>query len=148
MLFRAIEGLLSAVSERGPVLLVLEDLHWADVPTLKLLRRLLTSPRSWALMLVCTCRVEGLGKDHPLRELLADLHREPHVLRAGSDRARERRRGGDCCEGSGIRAPGPPMASLARTLEVSTNGNPFFITELVRSLTETGASSPKTAVCA
>ena len=46
MLFRAIEGLLAAACADGPVLLVLEDLHWAELPTLKLLRRLLTSPRS------------------------------------------------------------------------------------------------------
>ena len=81
VLFRAIEGLLAAACEAGPVLLVLEDLHWADLPTLKLLRRLLTSPRGWPLMVVSTCRVDGLGDDHPLRELLADMHREPQVRR-------------------------------------------------------------------
>ena len=138
VLFRAIEGLLSAVAEQAPVLLVLEDLHWAEETTLKLLRGLLTSPRSWAVMLLSTCRVDGLGDDHPLRELLADLHREPHVLRVdlaglGSADVVEMLRGiGDV----GL---GPADDSLARTLELSTNGNPFFITELVRSLTETGA---------
>lgn len=80
-LLRAIEGLLAEVCETGPVLLVLEDLHWADVPTLTLLRRILTSPREWPLIVLSTCRVDGLEDGHPLRELLADLHREPNVLR-------------------------------------------------------------------
>lgn len=138
VLFRAIEGLISAACEDGPVLLVLEDLHWAELPTLELLRRLLISPRTWPLMLLSTCRVDGLGEDHPLRELLADLHREPHVLRldlTGLERA-------DVAEllaGMGDAQRGTPDLLLAQTLEVSTNGNPFFITELVRSLAETGA---------
>jgi DNA-binding SARP family transcriptional activator len=138
VLFRAIEGLLAAACDGGPVLLVLEDLHWAELPTVTLLRRLLTSPRSWPLMLLATCRFDGLGADHPLRELLADVHREPDVLRldlAGLDP-------GDVAEllgGIGDASSGTVDQSLADTLQGSTNGNPFFITELVRGLAETGA---------
>jgi DNA-binding SARP family transcriptional activator len=138
VLFRAIEGLLSAACEGAPVLLVLEDLHWADLPTLQLLRRLLTAPRSWALMVVSTCRLEGLGKSHPLRELLADLHREPHVLRlslTGLDGADVRA----LLRGIGDVPLGTADQHLAQTLEASTDGNPFFITELVHGLAETGA---------
>ena len=90
-------------------------------------------------MLVCTCRVKALAEDHPLRELLADLHREPDVLRldlSGLDSA-------DVSgAGAGVGDPrqlGTPGTDLARALESSTNGNPFFVTELVRSLAETGA---------
>jgi DNA-binding SARP family transcriptional activator len=137
VLFRAIEGLLAAVCEAGPVLVVLEDLHWADVPTLNLLKRLLTSPRAWPLMILSTCRVDGLGDNHPLRELLGDLHREPQVLRldlAGLGSA-------DVVElvrGIADTPQGGADDQLAHTLEAGTNGNPFFITELVRSLLETG----------
>ena len=60
VLFRAIEGLLAEASATGPVLLVLEDLHWAELPTLELLRRLLSSPRRSPLMLLCTCRLKEL----------------------------------------------------------------------------------------
>ena len=117
---------------------VLEDLHWADLPTLTLLRRILTSPREWPLMVVSTSRVDGLEDGHPLRELLADLHREPNVLRVnlaglGSDDVVELLRG----------IPDAPQGGvddqLAATLEAGTNGNPFFIIELVRSLSESGA---------
>ena len=138
VLFRAIEGLLAAACETAPVLLVLEDLHWAEVPTLNLLRRLLTVPRSWPLMVLCTCRVEGLSENHPLRELLARLHREPHVRRlelTGLDRADVV----DLVRGIEEAPAGTTDRHLAQTLEVNTNGNPFFITELVRGLAETGA---------
>jgi DNA-binding SARP family transcriptional activator len=138
VLFRAIEGMLAAACDGGPVLLVLEDLHWADLPTLELLRRLLTSPRAWALMLLGTCRADGLEESHPLRELLADVHREPDVLRldltglANADVA-------DLLGGIGGMPPAAADAHLTQTLWDTTNGNPFFITELVRGLAETGA---------
>ena len=138
VLFRAIEGLLSATSESAPVLLVLEDLHWADLPTLNLLRQLLTSPRSWALMLVSTCRLDGLAEHHPLRGLLADLRREPHVLRLDLTGLE----GGDIVEllrGVGDAPLGTADHHLVSKLEVGTNGNPFFIIELTRNLDEAGA---------
>jgi DNA-binding SARP family transcriptional activator len=138
VLFRAIEGLLAAASEPGPVLLVVEDLHWADLPTLNLLKRLLTAPRDWALMVVSTTRVDGLAEDHPLRALLAALHREPHVLRldlTGLDSADIE----TLVEGITEVTPETVDHGLAAALVASTNGNPFFITELVRSLAETDA---------
>src|SRR5262249_33100817 len=132
VLLRAIEGLLAEVCEAGPVLLVLEDLHWADVPTLTLLRRILTSPREWQLLVVSTSRVDGVDEVHPLRELLAALHREPNVLRVnlaglgGEDVA-------DLLRGVPSTPDGGVERSLAATLEAGTDGNPFFIIELVQS---------------
>jgi tetratricopeptide (TPR) repeat protein len=133
VLFRAIEGLLGEVAQEGPVLVVLEDLHWADLPTLKLLRRLLTSPRSLALMLVCTCRVNGAGEQDELKGLLADAHREPGIQRlelGGLDDV-------DVAElvgGMDETPAGDPDDRLAAELRATTDGNPFFVTELVRSL--------------
>ena len=137
VLFRAIEGLLGAACADGSVVLVLEDLHWAELPTLKLLRRLLTSPRSQRLVVLATCRVVDLPDEHPLRDLLVDLHREPHVLRinlAGLETA-------DVAELLRGIADQPLQTAdgrLARALEAGTNGNPFFITELVRDMVESG----------
>ena len=138
VLFRAIEKLLAAACARGPVLLVLEDLHWADMPTVTLLRRLLTSPLSPPLMLLCTCRVLELADDHPLRDLLADLHREPDVVRLELT--------GLQTEDIALMLPGlyeDPVQTadeqLARTLQSHTNGNPFFISEMVRGLADVGA---------
>ena len=138
VLFGAIEGMLAAAGAAGPVLLVLEDLHWADLPTLKLLRRLLGSPRRSSLVVLCTCRINELGDDHPLRQLLADIHREPDVLRLELDGLGA----GDVAEllrGLGDARFESASEELVGTLESSTNGNPFFITELVRNLVETDA---------
>ena len=138
VLFRAIEGLLAEASAAGPILLVLEDLHWAELPTLELLRRLLSSPRRSRLMLLCTCRLKELPEDHPLRDLLADVHRERDTLRidleglAASDVS-------DLVKGVTDDQVGTTDDRLVSALETATNGNPFFITELVRNLVETGA---------
>ena len=140
VLFRAIEGLLAAAAAAAhqPLLLVIEDLHWAEAPTLTLLRLILSSPRRSAMVILCTCRVDGIGQDHPLRELLADLHREPNVLRLdltglGSEDVVELMRGISDTPG------GTADAGLADALTTTANGNPFFITELVRGLADTGA---------
>jgi DNA-binding SARP family transcriptional activator len=138
VLFRAIEGLLSAASVDGTVLLVVEDLHWADPPTLKLLRSLLTSPRTWPLVLVSTCRTRDLDPEHPVRELLADLHREPQALRLDLSGLE----GSEVGELLLSMADAPDRTvdeRLTATIESSTSGNPFFITELVRGLLESGA---------
>ncbi len=137
VLFRAIEGLLGAACADGSVVLVLEDLHWAELPTLKLLRRLLTSPRSQRLVVLATCRVVDLPDEHPLRDLLVDLHREPHVLRinlAGLETADV----AELLRGISDQPLETADDRLARALEAGTNGNPFFITELVRDMVESG----------
>ncbi|HXO10322.1 MAG TPA: BTAD domain-containing putative transcriptional regulator [Solirubrobacteraceae bacterium] len=137
VLYRAIEGLLTMASTDRAVLLILEDLHWGDVPTVKLLRQLLTSTRRSPLMLLSTCRLTELGDDHPLRELLADLYNEAHVLRVNLRGLH----GDDLVElvrGIVDGLPDGPDRHLALALDERTNGNPFFITELVRGLVESG----------
>ena len=138
VLFRAIEGLLAEVCETGPVLLVLEDLHWADQPTLTLLRRILTSPREWPLMVLSTARVEGSRTAISCASCSPTSTANRNVLRVnlaglGSEDVLELVRG----------IPSSPQGGvderLAATLEAGTNGNPFFIVELVRSLSESGA---------
>jgi DNA-binding SARP family transcriptional activator/tetratricopeptide (TPR) repeat protein len=138
VLFRAIEGLLGAACADGPVLLVLEDLHWAELPTLKLLRRLLTSPRSPSLMVLATCRVVDLADDHPLRDLLVDLHREPHMLRMDL-RGLQTADVAELLSGISEQPVQAADEPLVRALESGTNGNPFFITELVRGMLQSGA---------
>ncbi len=140
VLFRAVEGLLDAACADGPVLVVLEDLHWADPATLGLLWRLLSSPRRAPLMLLGTCRVTELAEDQPLRQLLADLHREANVARLDLSGLRS----GDVVElvvAIGDRVGDTADEELVRALEAGTDGNPFFITELTRGLLETGAMS-------
>jgi len=138
VLFATIDCLLAAASaETGPLMLVLEDLHWADEPTVVLLRYILTSPRKASLAVIATLRPTDLDEAHPLIALLADMHREPHVSRVDLS--------GLSVEN--VRAFASALAgheldsgerALADKLHMSTDGNPFFITEIVRALAEAG----------
>jgi DNA-binding CsgD family transcriptional regulator len=80
-LFDAVLGLLGDLSERQRVLLVVEDLHWADASTRYLLSFLLSRLRSQRLLVVGTYRSDDLHRSHPLRPLLSELVRLPAVDR-------------------------------------------------------------------
>ncbi len=80
-LFDAVLGVLGDLSERQRVLLVVEDLHWADASTRYLLSFLLSRLRSQRLLVVGTYRADDLHRSHPLRPLLSELVRLPAVDR-------------------------------------------------------------------
>ena len=67
----------------GPsgILLLLDDLHWADTQSLQLLRHLATAARPMRMVLVGTFRESEVGADSALANLLAGLHREANVTR-------------------------------------------------------------------
>ena len=56
--------------------MILDDLHWADQPTLSLLRHVMTAGVSMRVMVMGIYRDSDLSRDHPLTALLADLHRD------------------------------------------------------------------------
>ena len=136
-LFEAVTSLLFHASRRDPVLLVLDDLHWADKPTLQLLRHLVRSPEPGALLVLGAYRDTELRRSHPLAEALADLRRddllERVVLRGLStdDVANLLAR-------RAVHGPALEPTTLAETLHQQTEGNPFFIEEVIRHLVETG----------
>ena len=80
-LFDAVAGVLGDAGESGPVLLVVEDLHWADQSTRDLLSFLLARLRSERLAVVASYRADDLHRRHPLRPLLGELGRLPAVER-------------------------------------------------------------------
>ena len=81
-LFDAVSGALADLGESGaPVLLVIEDLHWADQSTRDLLSFLLARLRSERLAVVASYRADDLHRRHPLRPLLGELGRLPAVER-------------------------------------------------------------------
>jgi hypothetical protein len=132
-LFDHVAGLLAGAGR--PVLLVLDDLHWADQATLRLLTHLAAAPEPAALLLVGTYRQTDLGRRHPLAAVLADLRREARFERLALDgldaSATTRLIGGWVGADAG-----PDLAS--RVLS-ETEGNPFFIEEVLRDLVEDGA---------
>jgi class 3 adenylate cyclase/tetratricopeptide (TPR) repeat protein len=138
LLFGAAVEVLRQASNLAPVLLVLDDLHWATRPTLALLKHLQAAVPSMPLLVVATYRDPAGTRAAPLAELLGDLHREGGVERlslAGFGE-REARTLLETAAGHDLDERG---AALARDLHRETGGNPFFLGEMVRHLTESGA---------
>jgi DNA-binding CsgD family transcriptional regulator len=77
----AVRAVLVGLAERSPVVLVLEDLHWADRATRDLVAFLVRTLRGGRVALVASYRSDELHRRHPLRPLLAELVRLPAVER-------------------------------------------------------------------
>jgi tetratricopeptide (TPR) repeat protein len=131
LLFSAAVGLLNAEQSQRPVVLFLDDIQWADTPTLLLLRHLVAADLRLRLTIIATFRTTEFDDEHPLVKLLADLHREPDVTRVdltglGAEAVAELARGD-----SGQELDSEAM-DAARTLQRQTSGNAFFVTEMLR----------------
>ena len=74
-------GLLAMVSQHQPVVLVLDDLQWADKASLQLLRHLIAADQPMRVLVLGTYRDSELSRSHPLLETLAALHRQHGVAR-------------------------------------------------------------------
>ena len=104
-LFDAVVALLGLAATSAPVVLILDDLHWAAKPTLLLLRHLLRFSDQARVQIVGTYRSTDLDRSHPLAAMLADLHRDGTAHRLQSRRTR--RRGGErLCRRSRLRRRG------------------------------------------
>ncbi|MFJ2587985.1 AAA family ATPase [Streptomyces sp. NPDC087538] len=129
-LFELTAGLLERISAERAVVLVLEDLHWADASTRHLLAYLFRTVRNGRLVVIGTYRSDDIHRRHPLRPLLAELDRLRTVRRielARFNRAEVRR------QLTGILAATPEDALVDEIFERS-DGNAFFVEELARSL--------------
>jgi class 3 adenylate cyclase len=144
-LFDAIASWLGAASQDDPLLLVLEDLHWATKPTTLLLRHLLRADAAAQLLILATYRQTDLARDAPLRELLADLHRSTDAERITLEGLEE----------AGVAALladalARPLTSdevdLARRIRAETAGNAFFASEVVRQVGESGMPYDSVAI--
>ena len=131
-LFEAVARLIGRATRRQPLLFVLDDLHWADKPTLLALRHLLRHEDPARLLVLGIVRDVEVGADHPLVELIADLRRERRFDRLALE-------GLDESETDALvsaRLDAAPSAAFVRGLRAKTEGNPFFIEEALRSLVE------------
>lgn len=137
-LFEAVVDLLTTASASSPVVLVLDDLHWAAKPTLLMLRHLLRGSSESALLVVGTYRDTELGRTHPLAEVLADLRREPAVRRLSLTGLDERETAAFLEAAAGNQLDESGLA-LAKAIHAETEGNPFFVGEILRHLIDTGA---------
>ena len=79
LLFEAVSVLLAHVTERQPAVLILEDLHWADEMSVRLMAFIGRRLPAWPLLVVVTAREEELADAPLLQRTLAELAREAHV---------------------------------------------------------------------
>ena len=137
LLFSAVAGALVELAESVPVCLVLDDLHWADAQSVALLKHVVSSGESCALQVIVAFRDSDLGKDHPLGAVLKDLHRIDTVERISLE-------GLGAAEVSEVMAAAAghdldaDALALAGEIASETDGNPFFVGEVLRSLVESG----------
>jgi class 3 adenylate cyclase/tetratricopeptide (TPR) repeat protein len=129
--------LLAAVSRDAPVLVVLDDLHWADAASLQLLRHLVGSTTPMEVTVACTYRDTDLARGDPLNVLLTDLHREANVTRIPLSGLEDTELI-DLLEAAAGHALDDSGVGLAHSLRRETDGNPFFAGEILRHLGESG----------
>jgi class 3 adenylate cyclase/tetratricopeptide (TPR) repeat protein len=136
-MFEAVALLLAELSAATPVLVVIDDLHWADKATLLMVRHLTRHADLGRVLLLATHREEATSSLTPFADMLVELDREHAVTRIrliGLDDADVTALLGS---GAGERPEARALA-LAQTLRDETEGNPFFLRETLRHLAETG----------
>ena len=137
-LHTAVTDLLTGAGRRQPLLLVLEDCHWTDTPTLVLMRHLARATSEARVLVLTTFRDTEADIPGALADVLADLRRSDEVVRLhlgglSEDDVGEfvRRAGGGEID--------PAEPGLSGALRDLTEGNAFLLCELWRALVETDA---------
>ncbi len=133
-LFDSIASFLKSASQTQPLVIVLDDLHWSDRPSLTFLEFMAREIGQSRVLLICTYRDVELNRRHPLTVTLGDLARErlyECVLLRGLSEP-------DIARFIEIAAGSSAPSELAATVYRHTEGNPLFVTEVVRELVQSG----------
>jgi ATP/maltotriose-dependent transcriptional regulator MalT len=140
-LFGSIAQFLINSSRREALILVLDDLHWADVPSLRCLEFLAQDMAESRLLLVGTYRETELSRRHRLSDTLGALARVPHAVRMHLSglNAEDVHRFVTSASGT------LPPSSLTKAIHSQTEGNPLFVREVVRFLAHGGYFSSAAA---
>jgi DNA-binding SARP family transcriptional activator/tetratricopeptide (TPR) repeat protein len=131
--FDAVAGLIGEIGADAPLVLIFDDLHWGDRPTLQLLHHLVRAPAPRRALFLGTFREPEVGVSHPLQELIGDLRREGTLRRITLGGLAE----SEVAELVEELAAEPASEGFVRALHGETEGNPFFIEEVVRHVRET-----------
>jgi DNA-binding SARP family transcriptional activator len=138
-LFDSVTGFLKRAARAQPLVLVLDDLHWADEGSLRLLEFVASEVAGERLLLVGTYRDVELSRRHPLSKTLAELTRERLferiVLRGLTSE--------DVAQFIEATCGTSPPHALVSAVHAQTEGNPLFVTEVVRLLTQEGELTPE-----
>ncbi|GAA0360858.1 LuxR family transcriptional regulator [Microbispora corallina] len=131
-LFELILTLLERLAERRPVVLIIEDLHWADRSSRDLIAFLSRNLRTAPVLMVMTYRSDELHRTHPLRPVLAELARVNGVIRVDLPRFTQ----DEVAEQmAGILGVAPDFARVDQVFERS-GGIPLFVEALLDSGSE------------
>jgi DNA-binding CsgD family transcriptional regulator len=133
-LFDAVLGGWKRAAAHEPLLLLLDNVHWADTPSLRLLEFLAPEIASSRLLVLVTYRDIELSRRHPLSDSLGELAKQPTFQRV-------RLRGLSASETARFvaAATGNALAGdLLATIHSQTEGNPLFVAEMARYLVEEG----------
>ena len=133
-LFDSITAFLKSAGQRKPLVLVLDDLHWADHPSLLLLEFVARELASARVLIIGTYRDMELSRQHPLSATLGELTRErifQRVLLRGLDQE-------DVGRFVELVSGVNPPSGMVEAVHRQTEGNPLFVTEVVRLLVQEG----------
>jgi hypothetical protein len=118
-------------------LVVVDDAHWADTSTIGLLRTLVRRAGRLAVVVVVGYRDVELDRRHPLAAVLADWRRQPSVVRLGL-RGLDRDSVGELA--AAVADTDEVPAELVSAISDETDGNPFFVREVLLHLIENGGA--------
>ncbi len=135
MLFRAIANILGRIAAQAPVLLLIEDLHWGDTPTLSLLDHLARSLHQTSVAIIGTYRDAEVQAATPLANTLLNLDRARLLNRIALGPLPQKDVATMLLHLSGGREP---PAQVVEFIYSGTEGNPLFVEELFRHFTERG----------
>ena len=134
LLFEAVARLLERLSAQSPVLLFVDDLHWADSPSLTLLGYLVPTVAASRIALVGTYRPEGMLENKSLRQFVTNARRSGKVSEIS---LRGLDPDGVAELAAGLLGEAPPQAVL--DLSARAAGTPLFVEALIRGLLDAGA---------
>jgi len=134
-LFRAVTGFIQAIAEAAPIALLFDDLHWADSASLELLQHLARHTRGDRVFLLGTYRDVEVGRQHPLEGVLRELTRERLVEEVPVRRLAQE---GTAALTAATFGESEISNEFAELLQRHTEGNPFFVQEVLRALVERG----------
>jgi diguanylate cyclase (GGDEF)-like protein len=134
-LFDSMAAFLHGAARSRPIMLVLDDVQWADRPSLLLLEFLARDLANARVLVVGTYRDDGLTRQHPLAEALGGLSRERLFERISLDGLGLE----DVARFIEIASGVKPPAALSSAVHTQTEGNPLFVTEVVRLLVQDGS---------
>ena len=132
----AFHDLFSAFAREAPILLVLEDLHWADDASLDLLNYLARELRDARVLILATYRSDEMHRRHPFLRVLGAMQRERLLAEIQLKRLTREELAVLIQKTLGL--PIPATDELRDALFARSEGNPFFTEELLKALVETG----------